>query len=292
MTRLAALTALYALFAALTVAAPLSASQEAPPAGSPRALAAEDGAGRPGAPAPDANAAPAPDAGEATPDRGETALDPAEPAPAASAEPAPASPVPGEAAPAPAPAPGDPAATGPAAPASLRPDPARAARARDKTGAGRPKAVAAASATVTIRDFEFAPAQVTIDVGDTVTWTNEGPTAHSATAEDGSFDTGVYGEGRSRSHTFDQAGTFSYICTPHPFMKGTVTVRAASGGDAGSDGGADSGSGAGAGGGASGSQGDSGAALPPTGRDSGSLGLLGLATLALGVYLFRRTSPG
>ena len=49
------------------------------------------------------------------------------------------------------------------------------------------------------------------------------PDAHSATANDGSFDTGILSKGGSGSHTFTQAGTFSYICTPHPFMKGTVS---------------------------------------------------------------------
>src|SRR5918999_994198 len=87
--------------------------------------------------------------------------------------------------------------------------------------------VTAASAGVTIRDFEFAPSAVTVNVGDTVTWTNDGPTPHSATANDGSFDTGIMDEGGSGSHTFSEAGTFSYICTPHPNMTGTVTVQAA-----------------------------------------------------------------
>ena len=64
-------------------------------------------------------------------------------------------------------------------------------------------ASAAASTTVTIKDFEFTPAQITVNVGDTVTWNNDGPTAHSATASDGSFDTGIFGKGQSRSHTFN-----------------------------------------------------------------------------------------
>ena len=43
--------------------------------------------------------------------------------------------------------------------------------------------------------------------------------------DDGSFDTGIMDEGGSGSHTFTEAGTFGYICTPHPNMKGTVTVQ-------------------------------------------------------------------
>jgi plastocyanin len=57
---------------------------------------------------------------------------------------------------------------------------------------------AAASGSVTISDFQFAPASITVDVGDTVTWSNAGPTAHSATATGGSFDTGIFSEGQSR----------------------------------------------------------------------------------------------
>ena len=88
-------------------------------------------------------------------------------------------------------------------------------------------ALAAASTGVTISDFKFSPGGVTVNVGDTVTWSNAGPTGHSATANDGSFDTGVLQKGSSGSHTFSQAGTFSYFCKPHPFMKGTITVVAA-----------------------------------------------------------------
>ena len=146
--------------------------------------------------------------------------------------------------------------------------------------------MAAASTTVTIKDFDFAPAAVTVNVGDTVTWTNAGPSPHSATANDGSFDTGVYGEGGSRSHTFDQAGTFSYICTPHPFMKGTVTVAGATsqGGDEPTSS-EDPGSGSQDDGSTAGAESDSGPTLPSTGLDTGALLLLGLGTLVLGAWL-------
>jgi hypothetical protein len=80
---------------------------------------------------------------------------------------------------------------------------------------------------VSIIDFNFSPAGITIHVGDTVTWTNNGPSAHTATARDGSFDTGVLQKGQSASHTFDRAGTFTYFCRIHPFMQGTMTVVAA-----------------------------------------------------------------
>ena len=78
----------------------------------------------------------------------------------------------------------------------------------------------------TISDFKFTPGSLTIHVGDTVTWTNNGPTDHTATANDGSFNTGTLKKGQSASHTFTKAGTFAYICSIHPFMKGTIVVEA------------------------------------------------------------------
>jgi LPXTG-motif cell wall-anchored protein len=155
-----------------------------------------------------------------------------------------------------------------------------------------PVATTAASASVTIRDFEFAPATVTINEGDTITWTNEGPTVHTATANDGSFDTGSLRKGESGSATFTSAGTIAYICTPHPNMEGTVVVQAAS---AGSDGGSGSGGSSdtgstddGAVAGDDAAPTDSGSGLPTTGMEALAIALLGLATLGLGLLLRRR----
>jgi plastocyanin len=163
----------------------------------------------------------------------------------------------------------------------------------------RPVVAKAAPGTVTISDFEFTPASITVNVGDTVTWSNAGPTPHSATGE--SFDTKIFEEGESRSQTFSEAGTFDYICTPHPNMQGTVIVRAAAAqgedDDEGSTeaGAADDGSAAAGDGSATGDTGaatDSaaGPTLPATGVDAGGVFALGLITLALGAFLRRRTS--
>lgn len=80
---------------------------------------------------------------------------------------------------------------------------------------------------VTIANFAFSPGTTTVHVGDTVTWTNEDSAPHTATAKDGSFDTGILTKGRSASHTFTQPGTFTYYCSVHPYMHGTVVVLAA-----------------------------------------------------------------
>lgn len=100
---------------------------------------------------------------------------------------------------------------------------------------------AAASSSVTIKNFLFNPSSVSVHVGDTVKWTNQDSALHTATANDGSFDTGTLKQGKSGSHKFTKAGSIAYICSLHPNMKGTVVVAAASGGSgSGSGSGSDS----------------------------------------------------
>ena len=57
-----------------------------------------------------------------------------------------------------------------------------------------------------------------------MTWLNQDSAPHTATAEDGSFDTGTLEEGKLKSETFKQAGTYDYICQIHPDMHGVVEV--------------------------------------------------------------------
>jgi plastocyanin len=87
-----------------------------------------------------------------------------------------------------------------------------------------PSGEAVRSAKVRISDFAYDPDPVTIQVGGKVTWLNEDAAPHTATAKDGSFDTGVLEEGKLKSETFKEAGTFTYICTIHPGMHGVVEV--------------------------------------------------------------------
>jgi plastocyanin len=85
--------------------------------------------------------------------------------------------------------------------------------------------VHAQATMVTIQDFEFTPPTIEITAGSEVTWTNNGPSPHTATADDGStFDSGQLNAGDIFSHTFDTAGDFPYHCDFHPDMTGTVTV--------------------------------------------------------------------
>lgn len=73
--------------------------------------------------------------------------------------------------------------------------------------------------------WRFEPADITVPAGTTVTWEWVADDEHSATADNGAFDSGVKrGRGTTWSHRFDSPGDFPYSCTPHPFMIGSVKV--------------------------------------------------------------------
>jgi plastocyanin len=80
--------------------------------------------------------------------------------------------------------------------------------------------------TVIIKDVAFMAPDVTVAVGGTVTFDNQDNQAHTATGTGtGSFATDMIRPATSKTVTFDEAGTFAYICSFHPFMKGSVTVE-------------------------------------------------------------------
>jgi plastocyanin len=83
----------------------------------------------------------------------------------------------------------------------------------------------AANHEVAIEGFKFAPANISVAAGDTITFTNKDSAPHTATANDGSFDTGRLNKGESATVTINAAGTFDYICELHPSMKGVVTAN-------------------------------------------------------------------
>lgn len=82
-----------------------------------------------------------------------------------------------------------------------------------------------AEVAVDIRDFAFDPSEVRVRVGQAVRWTNRDAAGHTATARSREFDTSLLRQGQSGSVTFSRPGRFEYICTPHPFMVGTVVVE-------------------------------------------------------------------
>ncbi len=80
--------------------------------------------------------------------------------------------------------------------------------------------------SVDIKNDAFAPQTLIVAAGTTVTFTNDDDDAHTVTATDGSFDSkGLDTNGRWR-HTFVKPGTYAYFCQLHPFMKGTIVVKA------------------------------------------------------------------
>ena len=78
---------------------------------------------------------------------------------------------------------------------------------------------------IAIEDFKFVPEEVTVDVGTTVTWTNKDAAPHTATADDGSFDTGNLRKDDAKEVTFSKAGSFAYFCEFHKFMRAKIVVR-------------------------------------------------------------------
>ncbi|WP_019684029.1 cupredoxin domain-containing protein, partial [Mycobacterium avium] len=77
---------------------------------------------------------------------------------------------------------------------------------------------------VVIDGFAFAPATLTVPAGTTVTWINRDEEPHTVAASDGSFHSPGMGTGAVFTHTFSAAGTFDYVCSIHPMMRGTVVV--------------------------------------------------------------------
>jgi plastocyanin len=93
-------------------------------------------------------------------------------------------------------------------------------------GSSSAPAVPVAGNAVTIMNFAFAPAALTVKAGTTVTWTNKDSDAHTVTSQGsgGPLGSAALATGQSYSYTFAKPGTYSYLCTIHPFMTATVTV--------------------------------------------------------------------
>ena len=79
---------------------------------------------------------------------------------------------------------------------------------------------------VSIKNFSFQPKSVTVPRGTTITWTNKDDSTHTVTATSGhSFDSGHLSAGKSFAMTFTTPGTYSYMCSIHQYMHGTIIVR-------------------------------------------------------------------
>jgi plastocyanin len=78
--------------------------------------------------------------------------------------------------------------------------------------------------TIQMGDYYFLPLRVSVPVGTTLVWQNTGSVVHTATASNLVWDTGDVSAGETKSVTFEAAATYTYACTPHPWMLGQVFV--------------------------------------------------------------------
>jgi len=82
---------------------------------------------------------------------------------------------------------------------------------------------------VTIDNFVFEPGRLTVKAGTTVTWTNRDDIPHTVAAKERLFKSKVMDTDESYSFTFSTPGEYTYFCSLHPHMTGTIVVEGATG---------------------------------------------------------------
>ncbi len=94
------------------------------------------------------------------------------------------------------------------------------------SGGGNGSGVSAPPNTVIIKNFTFNPQTLSVKLGTKVTFTNEDSTGHTATGtgSSASIKSPTLNNGQSYTVTFTKRGTYQYVCSIHPYMKGTITV--------------------------------------------------------------------
>jgi plastocyanin len=90
--------------------------------------------------------------------------------------------------------------------------------------AGAAPTARAADQPVTIVGSSFSPDLLAINVGDSVTWTNNDPIQHTVTSDNSAWVAASLFQGNTFQHTFNQAGLFSYFCSIHFGMRGAILV--------------------------------------------------------------------
>ena len=92
--------------------------------------------------------------------------------------------------------------------------------------ASQPSPDASQTNNIEIANSAFSPAELTIKVGDTITWTNRDSASHTVTSDSGTeISSDSLSNGQTYSYTFNTAGTFEYHCTIHPSMKAKIIVQ-------------------------------------------------------------------
>jgi plastocyanin len=101
-----------------------------------------------------------------------------------------------------------------------------AAKTATEKPSGQPEEQAANSeVVVTIEDFVFKPAELTVSPGTKVTWINKDEAPHTATSVDKKFNSGGLDTDDKFSFVFNDKGEYPYFCALHPQMKATITVK-------------------------------------------------------------------
>ena len=93
-------------------------------------------------------------------------------------------------------------------------------------GGGGSSSSSGKTVTIDMKDIKFAPKDATVNVGQTVKWVNQDTVTHDVVAKSGAnFKSALFGKGKSFEWKADKAGTVNYVCTIHPGMVGTLTVK-------------------------------------------------------------------
>jgi plastocyanin len=91
--------------------------------------------------------------------------------------------------------------------------------------AQQPDTESAGGVQISIENFDFVPAEVTISPGTRVTWVNRDDAPHTATSYENKFNSGGLDTGDKFSFVFDNTGDYSYFCLLHPHMRAVIRVR-------------------------------------------------------------------
>jgi len=84
-----------------------------------------------------------------------------------------------------------------------------------------------AKPAITISHYSFQPGTLTVTKGSTVIWINKDDDVHTIKSTDGpeAFSSPALDNGKQFGMTFHHAGTYHYVCSVHPFMRGVIVVR-------------------------------------------------------------------
>jgi plastocyanin len=96
---------------------------------------------------------------------------------------------------------------------------------RGNAGPQTPVVATAREVSVEIRDFDYSPRDLTVNVGTAVSWVNQDSVPHDATSREDTWKTERLDGGDSGTIVLDAPGRFEYYCSFHPYMEGAVTVR-------------------------------------------------------------------